>query len=225
MQAFNASDVLYKSARDPVRAQGAAGREGGHGHPGPAVAVHARHQLGLRAVRRLQARAAALRRAGTATARATATRRPVRACTAPGLDATSYGQTTLQPGLEPADVRGRPGVLGRVHQPGRQRRVQHQGHGARSSARAAARRSTLTKTVQRVAKGEKATVTLPLNREPPLDTIVNITATVGLRARREDEGQQHRDVPVGVRPGLTSRACRISMTRPGSSRSPRRARR
>ena len=37
---------------------------------------------------------------------------------------------------------------------------------------------TLTKTVQRVAKGEKATVTLPLNREPPLDTIVNITATV-----------------------------------------------
>jgi hypothetical protein len=36
----------------------------------------------------------------------------------------------------------------------------------------------LTKTVQKVAKGEKATVTLPLNREPPLDTIVNITTTV-----------------------------------------------
>ena len=32
-------------------------------------------------------------------------------------------------GLEPAHVRGRPGVLGVVHQPGRQRRVQHQGHG------------------------------------------------------------------------------------------------
>ena len=37
---------------------------------------------------------------------------------------------------------------------------------------------TLNKTVPRVAKGEKATVTLPLNREPPLDTVVTISVVV-----------------------------------------------
>ncbi len=37
---------------------------------------------------------------------------------------------------------------------------------------------TLNKTVPQVAKGEKATVELPLNREPPLGAVVNINVTV-----------------------------------------------
>jgi len=37
---------------------------------------------------------------------------------------------------------------------------------------------TLSKTVPRATKGEKVTVTLPLNRQPPLDTTLNITVNV-----------------------------------------------
>jgi hypothetical protein len=37
---------------------------------------------------------------------------------------------------------------------------------------------TLNKTVPRAAKGEKVTVTLPLNKTPPLDTAVNISVVV-----------------------------------------------
>jgi hypothetical protein len=37
---------------------------------------------------------------------------------------------------------------------------------------------TLTKTVPRATKGEKVTVTLPLNRKPPLGTTLNITVNV-----------------------------------------------
>jgi hypothetical protein len=37
---------------------------------------------------------------------------------------------------------------------------------------------TINKTVPQVAKGEKATVELPLNREPPLGSVVNIDVTV-----------------------------------------------
>jgi hypothetical protein len=36
----------------------------------------------------------------------------------------------------------------------------------------------LEKTVPKVAQGEKATVTLPLNRTPPLDTVVTINVVV-----------------------------------------------
>ena len=48
-----------------------------------------------------------------------------------GLDATSYGSVTLQPGdVEPPDLRRGPAVHRRLHQPGRERRVQRQGHAA-----------------------------------------------------------------------------------------------
>jgi hypothetical protein len=37
---------------------------------------------------------------------------------------------------------------------------------------------TINKTVPQIAKGEKATVELPLNREPPLGAVVNVAVTV-----------------------------------------------
>ena len=50
-----------------------------------------------------------------------------------GLNATSYGNVTLQPAASNRlDLRQGPAVHRRVHQPGRQRRVQRQGHAARS---------------------------------------------------------------------------------------------
>jgi hypothetical protein len=94
-----------------------------------------------------------------------------------GLDATSYGQTTLQPGSNRLTyVAGQAFSVSFTNQGDNDEfnikvtvKIERESGGSPI---------TLTKTVQRVAKGEKATVTLPLNREPPLDTIVNITSTV-----------------------------------------------
>jgi hypothetical protein len=47
--------------------------------------------------------------------------------------------------------------------------------------------TTINKTVQKVAKGEKATVELPLNSQPPLDTAVTVSVT-GPASRRDQDG-------------------------------------
>jgi hypothetical protein len=94
-----------------------------------------------------------------------------------GLDATSYGQTTLQPGSNRLTyVAGQAFSVAFTNQGDNDEfnikvtvKIERESGGSPIN---------LTKTVQKVAKGEKATVTLPLNREPPLDTVVNITATV-----------------------------------------------
>jgi archaellin len=93
------------------------------------------------------------------------------------LDATSYGQTTLQPGSNRLTY-----VAGQAFSVS----FTNQGDNDEFNIKVTVtieRASggspiTMSKTVQRVAKGEKATVTLPLNREPPLDTAVNITTAV-----------------------------------------------
>ena len=61
---------------------------------------------------------------------------------------------------------------------------------------------TLKKTVPQIAKGEKATVELPLNREPPLGAVVNINVTVAEVPGEEEDRQQQVDVPDALRPGL-----------------------
>jgi len=94
-----------------------------------------------------------------------------------GLDATSYGQTTLQPGSNRLTyVAGQAFSVAFTNQGDNDEfnikvtvKIERESGGSPIN---------LTKTVQKVAKGEKATVTIPLNREPPLDTVVNITATV-----------------------------------------------
>jgi hypothetical protein len=94
-----------------------------------------------------------------------------------GLDATSYGQTTLQPASNRLTyVAGQAFSVAFTNQGDNDEfnikvtiKIERESGGSPIN---------LTKTVQKVAKGEKATVTIPLNREPPLDTIVNITATV-----------------------------------------------
>jgi hypothetical protein len=95
-----------------------------------------------------------------------------------GLNATAYGDTTLQPGASNR----------LVYTAGQAFTVSFTNQGdndeftikvtvkiARTSGGAPL---TLTKTVPRATKGEKVTVTLPLNRQPPLDTALNISVTV-----------------------------------------------
>ncbi len=95
-----------------------------------------------------------------------------------GLNATSYGNTTLQPGASNR----------LVYAAGQAFTVSFTNQGdndefnikvtlkiARTSGGSPL---TLTKTVPRATKGEKVTVTLPLNRRPPLDTTLNISVTV-----------------------------------------------
>ncbi|HEX6021661.1 MAG TPA: hypothetical protein VFZ00_06670 [Solirubrobacter sp.] len=95
-----------------------------------------------------------------------------------GLDATSYGQQTLQPGGSNrlTYVQGQAFTVSFTNQGDNDEfnikvtiKIERASGGSPI---------TISKTVSRVAKGEKATVTLPLNREPPLDTAVNITTTV-----------------------------------------------
>jgi hypothetical protein len=95
-----------------------------------------------------------------------------------GLDATSYGQQTLQPGTSNrlTYVQGQAFTVSFTNQGDNDEfNIKVTVTIERASGGSPI---TMSKTVQRVAKGEKATVTLPLNREPPLDTAVNITTAV-----------------------------------------------
>jgi hypothetical protein len=94
-----------------------------------------------------------------------------------GLDATSYGDVTLQPGTSNrlVYVPGQPFTVAFTNQ------GDNDEFNVKVTLRIASESGdplTINKTVARVAKGEKATVTLPLNRDPPLDTVVTITVTV-----------------------------------------------
>jgi hypothetical protein len=95
-----------------------------------------------------------------------------------GLDATSYGDVTLQPGTSNrlTFVAGQPFTVAFTNQ------GDNDEFNVKVTLRIARESGdplTINKTVARVAKGEKATVTMPLNRAPPLDTAVTITVTVG----------------------------------------------
>jgi hypothetical protein len=94
-----------------------------------------------------------------------------------GLDATSYGNTTLQPGVTNrlTYVAGQSFTVS----------FTNQGDNDEFNVKATLQISresgtpiTITRTVQKVAQGEKATVTLPLNRTPPLDTAVTINVNI-----------------------------------------------
>jgi hypothetical protein len=94
-----------------------------------------------------------------------------------GLNGTSYGNTTLQPG-----------VTNRLtYVAGQAFTVSFTNQGDNDEfnikvtleiARDSGSPITITRTVQKVAQGEKATVTLPLNRKPPLGTALTINVSV-----------------------------------------------
>jgi hypothetical protein len=94
-----------------------------------------------------------------------------------GLDATSYGSTTLQPGVTNrlTYVAGQAFTVSFTNQGDNDEfnvKVTLQ------IARESGAPISITRTVQKVAQGEKATVTLPLNRKPPLGTALTINVNV-----------------------------------------------
>ena len=142
-----------------------------------------------------------------------------------GLNGTSYGNTTLQPAASNR----------LVYAAGQAFTVSFTNQGdndefnikvtlkiARTSGGSPL---TLTKTVPRATKGEKVTVTLPLNRQPPLDTPLNISVTVAAVPGEQKTDNNKSSYPSLFDSGLASGPCRSSVMRPPSSRSPRRERR
>jgi hypothetical protein len=94
-----------------------------------------------------------------------------------GLDATSYGNTTLQPGVTNRLTY----VAGQAFTVSFTNQGDNDEFNVKVSleiSRASGTPITITRTVQKVAQGEKATVTLPLNRTPPVDTAVTINVNV-----------------------------------------------
>ncbi len=94
-----------------------------------------------------------------------------------GLDGTSYGNTTLAPGVTNrlTYVAGQAFTVSFTNQGDNDEfnvKVTLQ------IAKTSGTPITINKTVQKIAKGEKATVTLPLNHTPPLDTAVTINVNV-----------------------------------------------
>jgi hypothetical protein len=94
-----------------------------------------------------------------------------------GLNGTSYGNTTLQPGVTNrlTYVAGQAFTVSFTNQGDNDEfnvKVTLQ------IARASGTPISITRSVQKIAKGQKATVTLPLNRTPPLDTALTINVNV-----------------------------------------------
>jgi hypothetical protein len=94
-----------------------------------------------------------------------------------GLDATSYGSVTLQPGTSNrlTYVQGQPFTVAFTNQ------GENDEFNVKVTLRIrpqSGKPITLTKTVPQIAQGEKATVELPLNREPPIGAAVTIETDV-----------------------------------------------
>ena len=94
-----------------------------------------------------------------------------------GLNGTSYGTVTLQPGVTNrlTYVKGQPFTVSFTNQGDND---EFNVKVTLKIARETGSPTTINKTVQKVAKGEKATVELPLNSQPPLDTAVTVSVTV-----------------------------------------------
>jgi hypothetical protein len=94
-----------------------------------------------------------------------------------GLDGTSYGNTTLQPGVTNrlTYVAGQAFTISFTNQGDND---EFNVKATLTISRSSGTPITINKTVQKIAQGEKATVTLPLNRTPPLDTAVTVNVNV-----------------------------------------------
>jgi len=112
-----------------------------------------------------------------------------------GLNGTSYGNTTLQPGVTNrlTYVAGQAFTVSFTNQGDNDEfnvKVTLQ------IAREAGTPITITRTVQKVAKGEKATVTLPLNKKPPVGTALTINVTVAPVPGEKKTDNNHSTYPT-----------------------------
>ncbi len=112
-----------------------------------------------------------------------------------GLNGTSYGNTTLQPGVTNrlTYVAGQAFTVSFTNQGDNDEfniKVTLQ------IARESGSPITITRTVQKVAQGEKATVTLPLNRKPPLGTALTINVSVAPVPGEKKTDNNHSTYPT-----------------------------
>jgi hypothetical protein len=112
-----------------------------------------------------------------------------------GLNGTSYGNTTLQPGVTNrlTYVAGQAFTVSFTNQGDNDEfnvKVTLQ------IARESGAPITITRTVQKVAQGEKATVTLPLNRKPPVGTALTINVTVAPVPGEKKTDNNHSSYPT-----------------------------
>jgi hypothetical protein len=112
-----------------------------------------------------------------------------------GLNGTSYGNTTLQPGATNrlTYVAGQAFTVSFTNQGDNDEfnvKVTLQ------IARESGTPITITRTVQKVAQGEKATVTLPLNRKPPVGTALTINVTVAPVPGEKKTDNNHSSYPT-----------------------------
>ena len=112
-----------------------------------------------------------------------------------GLNGTSYGNTTLQPGVTNrlTYVAGQAFTVSFTNQGDNDEfnvKVTLQ------IARESGTPITITRTVQKVAKGEKATVTLPLNKKPPVGTALTINVTVAPVPGEKKTDNNHSSYPT-----------------------------
>ena len=112
-----------------------------------------------------------------------------------GLNGTSYGNTTLTPGVTNrlAYVAGQAFTVSFTNQGDNDEfnvKVTLQ------IARTSGSPITVNKTVQKIAQGEKATVTLPLNKTPPLDTALTITVNVAPVPGEKKTDNNHSSYPT-----------------------------
>jgi hypothetical protein len=112
-----------------------------------------------------------------------------------GLNGTSYGNTTLQPGVTNrlTYVAGQAFTVSFTNQGDNDEfniKVTLQ------IARESGSPITITRTVQKVAQGEKATVTLPLNKKPPAGTALTINVTVAPVPGEKKTDNNHSTYPT-----------------------------
>jgi hypothetical protein len=112
-----------------------------------------------------------------------------------GLNGTSYGNTTLQPGVTNrlTYVAGQAFTVSFTNQGDNDEfniKVTLQ------IARESGSPITITRTVQKVAQGEKATVTLPLNKKPAAGTALTINVTVAPVPGEKKTDNNHSTYPT-----------------------------
>jgi hypothetical protein len=112
-----------------------------------------------------------------------------------GLDGTSYGNTTLTPGVTNrlTYVSGQAFTVSFTNQGDND---EFNVKVTLEIARTSGSPITVNKTVQKIAQGEKATVTLPLNKTPPLDTALTITVNVAPVPGEKKTDNNHSSYPA-----------------------------
>jgi hypothetical protein len=112
-----------------------------------------------------------------------------------GLNGTSYGNTTLAPGVTNrlTYVAGQAFTVSFTNQGDND---EFNVKVTLEIARTSGSPITVNKTVQKIAQGEKATVTLPLNKTPPLDTALTINVSVAPVPGEKKTDNNHSSYPT-----------------------------